>query len=284
VFPLGGAASRLMPITYATPKWLVPVGFRSLLHYAMREARAAEIEEFVIVLGQHHSLEACFPNTGAQRLLSGEPDDNELTETNREILEDWLSLIGRVTAVVPVRTDMKPGLASAIASVDKIVGKSPFAVLLTDAIVFTPEHGLKAVMDMADAHDQWGIGLTRITREQFDEFGVAQVDEERRRKDGSWRVLSAIEKPGDKTGYRGLGIAGRYVFHEDVFDRIRQSEGLLKDSATGFHVTEAIHLAATEERRVTGVMIEGRFVHAGTLRGYWSAWKYWLETEGQFGP
>jgi UTP--glucose-1-phosphate uridylyltransferase len=286
VFPLGGAGSRLLPITYATPKWLVPVGYRSLLHHAMREARAAEIDQFILVLGRHDSLEGCLPSSGAKRLLCAESENNELTKANRALLEDWLALAERVTCVVPMRLDMKPGLASAIASAESIVGDNRFAVLLTDAIVFTPEQGLKAVIKVAQAHRQWAIGLTRITREQFKEFGVVQVDEERRRKDGSWPVLSGIEKPGRKTGYRGLGIAGRYLFHNDVFDRIRESEPIVKKSSTGFHVTEAINLAARHRRdpRVSGLMIESKFVHAGTLQGYWAAWKHWLETEGRIGP
>ena len=49
IFPVAGLGTRFLPATKAVPKELLPLVDRPLLDYALDEARAAGIEEFIFV-------------------------------------------------------------------------------------------------------------------------------------------------------------------------------------------------------------------------------------------
>ena len=52
VFPVGGLGTRFLPATKAMPKEMLPVVDKPLIQYAVEEAQAAGIEEFIFVTGR----------------------------------------------------------------------------------------------------------------------------------------------------------------------------------------------------------------------------------------
>src|SRR3546814_16962481 len=52
VFPVGGLGTLFLPATKSRPKEMLPVVDRPLIQYAVEEARAAGIEEFIFVTGR----------------------------------------------------------------------------------------------------------------------------------------------------------------------------------------------------------------------------------------
>src|SRR5215471_12552946 len=52
VFPVGGLGTRFLPATKAIPKEMLPIVDKPLIQYAVEEARAAGIEEFIFVSGR----------------------------------------------------------------------------------------------------------------------------------------------------------------------------------------------------------------------------------------
>ena len=55
VFPVGGLGTRFLPATKAMPKEMLPVVDKPLIQYAVEEAQAAGIEEFIFVTGRGKS-------------------------------------------------------------------------------------------------------------------------------------------------------------------------------------------------------------------------------------
>ena len=52
MFPVGGLGTRFLPATKAMPKEMLTVVDKPLIQYAVEEARAAGIEEFIFVTGR----------------------------------------------------------------------------------------------------------------------------------------------------------------------------------------------------------------------------------------
>src|ERR671914_257456 len=52
VLPVAGLGTRFLPATKAIPKEMLPVVDKPLIQYAVEEARAAGIEQFVFVTGR----------------------------------------------------------------------------------------------------------------------------------------------------------------------------------------------------------------------------------------
>ena len=55
IFPVGGLGTRFLPATKALPKEMLPVVDKPIIQYAVEEARAAGIEEFIFVTGRGKS-------------------------------------------------------------------------------------------------------------------------------------------------------------------------------------------------------------------------------------
>ena len=80
IFPVGGLGTRFLPATKALPKEMLPVVDKPLIEYAVEEARAAGIEEFIFVTGRgksaiedhfdnHHELETNLRDRGKDEEL-----------------------------------------------------------------------------------------------------------------------------------------------------------------------------------------------------------------------
>ena len=52
IFPVGGLGTRFLPATKAMPKEMLPVVDKPLIQYAVEEAKAAGIEQFIFVTGR----------------------------------------------------------------------------------------------------------------------------------------------------------------------------------------------------------------------------------------
>ena len=55
IFPVGGLGTRFLPATKAMPKEMLPVVDKPLIQYAVEEAAAAGVEEFIFVTGRNKS-------------------------------------------------------------------------------------------------------------------------------------------------------------------------------------------------------------------------------------
>src|SRR6202035_4924312 len=55
VLPVAGLGTRNLPATKAIPKEMLPIVDRPLIQYAVEEAKAAGVEEFIFVTGRAKS-------------------------------------------------------------------------------------------------------------------------------------------------------------------------------------------------------------------------------------
>ena len=55
IFPVGGLGTRFLPATKAMPKEMLPIVDKPLIQYAVEEAAAAGIEQFIFVTGRNKS-------------------------------------------------------------------------------------------------------------------------------------------------------------------------------------------------------------------------------------
>jgi len=52
IFPVAGLGTRFLPATKAIPKEMLPIVDKPLIQYAVEEAKAAGIEQFIFVTGR----------------------------------------------------------------------------------------------------------------------------------------------------------------------------------------------------------------------------------------
>ena len=126
VFPVAGLGTRFLPATKAMPKEMLPVVDRPLIQYAVDEARAAGIEEFVFVTGRAKSaIEDHFDHSFELERTLEESGKHEALEGIRE----WMPEPGQISYT---RQQKPLGLGHAVWCARNHIGNEPFAVLLPD--------------------------------------------------------------------------------------------------------------------------------------------------------
>lgn len=147
VFPVGGLGTRFLPATRAMPKEMLPVVDKPLIQYAVEEAAAAGVEQFVFVTGR-----------GKNAIEDHFDIPYELFQTLQER--------GKVDVLAAVRRDMPEpgqiaytrqmqplGLGHAVWCARDLIGDEPFAVILADDLVKSETPCLK---QLADVHAEVG--------------------------------------------------------------------------------------------------------------------------------
>ena len=160
VFPVGGLGTRFLPATKAMPKEMLTVVDKPLIHYAVEEAQAAGIEEFIFVTGRGKAaIEDHFDQSYELReILAARGKIAEI-----EALDAWLPGPGQVAYT---RQQEPLGLGHAVWCARALVGDEPFAVLLADDLVLGATPCLKQLCDAWEGTGGNMVAVMEVPREQ----------------------------------------------------------------------------------------------------------------------
>lgn len=258
IFPVGGLGTRFLPATKALPKEMLPVVDKPLIEYAVDEARAAGIEEFIFVTGRgksaienhfdsHYELEANLSARGRQESLA---------MINGSKLEP-----GQIAYV----RQMEPmGLGHAVWCARNLVGGEPFAVLLADDLILGNGPCLAEMVEVFNETGGNVVALMEVDREEVSNYGViAPGDDDGRLVE----ILDLVEKPAPEDAPSNLAIVGRYILQPEVMDYLA-----LGTSGAGgeIQLTDSM-VKLINGDSFYGMRIAGRRFDCGTKLGYLEA-------------
>jgi len=215
VFPVGGLGTRFLPATKAMPKEMLPIVDKPLIQYAVEEAQAAGVEEFIFVTGRGKAaIEDHFDH-------SWELEESLSSRGKAELLDTVRSWIPKAGAVAYTRQQEPLGLGHAVWCARRLVGDEPFAVLLADDLILAKTPCLK---QMAQVHEETGgnvVAVMDVPREHTQRYGVLDVG----RDDGRLaEVRGLVEKPAPENAPSTLSVIGRYILLPEVFQHLDRME------------------------------------------------------------
>lgn len=213
VFPVGGLGTRFLPATKALPKEMLPIVDKPLIQYAVEEAAAAGIEEFVFVTGRgKQAIEDHFD-------VSYELDQTLSARGRIDLansIRSWMPDPGQITYT----RQMDPlGLGHAVWCARKYIDDEPFAVLLADDLVMSSKPCLQQLIDAYNTSPGNIVAAMDVPREHTNRYGILDVEAE---DDRLVPVKGLIEKPSQKDAPSTLAIIGRYILMPEVFEHLAE--------------------------------------------------------------
>ncbi|HXQ40959.1 MAG TPA: UTP--glucose-1-phosphate uridylyltransferase GalU [Candidatus Udaeobacter sp.] len=211
IFPVGGLGARFLPATKAMPKEMLPVVDKPLIQYAVEEAKAAGIEQFIFVTGRGKAaIEDHFDHSYELNAT--------LTERGRfrdlALIADLLPAPGQVAYL---RQQHPRGLGHAVWCARHLAQGEPVAVLLADDMVMADSPCLKQMVDVYSRVGGNLVAVMDVPREQTNRYGVLRTG----REDGRLvEVQGLVEKPTPADAPSTLSIIGRYILQPEIFDLI----------------------------------------------------------------
>jgi len=259
IFPVAGLGTRFLPATKSIPKEILTLVDRPLIQYAIDEARAAGIKEFIFVTSRGKSaLEDYFDHSP------------ELEATLRRAGKDALLEILRETnmdsgAIAYVRQNRPLGLGHAVWCARRLIGDEPFAVLLPDDVIAAEKPCLQ---QMVEAYAQTGgniVAAMEVPVAKTSSYGVLDVAEDI----GSVvSVKGMVEKPKAGEAPSNLAVIGRYILSPKVMRNLDK----VKPGAGGeIQLTDAIAKEAKTPGTVFGYRFRGQRYDCGTKAGFLQA-------------
>jgi UTP--glucose-1-phosphate uridylyltransferase len=258
VFPVAGLGTRFLPATKVMPKEMLTVVDKPLIQYAVEEAAAAGIEEFVFVTSRAKSvLEDHFDR-------APELEDTLARRGKTDLIDQLRSWLPRAGSVVSTRQQEPLGLGHAVWCAREFIGEEPFAVLLVDDLIKSKTPCLK---QMVDAHAQTGGSLVLVEdvpRELTNRYGILDVASD----DGKLvKVKGFVEKPDPAVAPSTLSIIGRYILQPEIFGYLsRQRRG----AGNEIQLTDAM-AAMLATGAYYGMRYEGQRFDCGDKLGFLKA-------------
>ncbi|GJL87939.1 MAG: UTP--glucose-1-phosphate uridylyltransferase [Minwuia thermotolerans] len=215
VFPVGGMGTRFLPATKSLPKEMLPVVDKPLIQYAVEEAQAAGIEEFIFVTGRGKSaIEDHFDH-------SWELQTNLKDRGKEEILDLVTSVLPRAGTIAYTRQQEPLGLGHAVWCARNLVGNEPFAVLLADDLILSD---VPCLQQMVSAHDRRGgnmIAVMDVPPEHTNRYGIVSPG----KVTGDLaEVLGLVEKPAPDVAPSTMAVIGRYILQPEIFGLLESQD------------------------------------------------------------
>jgi UTP--glucose-1-phosphate uridylyltransferase len=276
VFPAAGLGTRFLPATKAQPKEMLPLVDKPLIQYGVEEAMQSGIENIIIVTGRGKSaIEDHFDVSFELENLLESRGKLDLLKTVRGI-SDMIN-------VAYVRQKEAMGLGHAVLRARELVGPEPFAVVLSDDVIYAKKPCLRQLLDVYEFFGAPVLAIMEVPRESISAYGV--IDAEPVSHNGSfdrvYRVRSLVEKPPVAEAPSNLAIIGRYVLTPEIFECI---EATGPGAVSEIQLTDGIkHMLRS--RPVYAYRFEGTRYDAGDKLGFLQATvEYALRREDLGGP
>ena len=256
IFPVAGLGTRFLPATKSVPKEIMTLVDRPLVQYAIDEARAAGIKEFIFVTSRGKgALEDYFdiaPNLEAELRKKGKTDLLEvLKNTNMES-----------GAIAYIRQHKALGLGHAVWCARRLIGNEPFAVMLPDDVIAAEKPCLQQMVEAYEENPGCMVAAMEVPEREANSYGILDVKED---MGARVTVKGMVEKPEAGTAPSNLAVIGRYLLTPNVLRNLSK----IKTGAGGeIQLTDAIAAEIEANRPVYGFRFRGQRFDCGSKAGF----------------
>jgi len=259
IFPVAGLGTWFLPATKSVPKEIMTLVDRPLVQYAIDEARAAGIKEFIFVTSRGKgALEDYFDH--APQL------EQELRKKGKEDLLQALQDTNMESgAIAYIRQHKALGLGHAVWCARRLIGNEPFAVMLPDDVIAAEKPCLQ---QMVEAYAETGgnmVAAMEVEPERASSYGMLDVSED---MGHMVKVKGMVEKPKAEDSPSNLAVIGRYILEPSVLRNLNQ----LKSGSGGeIQLTDAIARDIEQGNAVYGYRFRGQRFDCGSKSGFLQA-------------
>ncbi|MBP2279545.1 UTP--glucose-1-phosphate uridylyltransferase [Psychrobacter sp. PL19] len=292
VIPVAGFGTRMLPLSKAIPKELLPLGNRPAIHYVVEEAIAAGIKHIVLVGHAQKSAIENYFDINAEL-------DTQLRHKGKDVLADSLNWLPEDVTVSMIRQGKALGLGHAVLAARPIIGDNDFTVLLPDVVLdpfitdlSTDNLAFMITAFVNDGHSQ--ILVDKVADKEVHKYGIAKLSDsfdgnnnsdaatasQSNRADdmsanASFKVAGFVEKPSLADAPSRLAVVGRYVFSNAIFDYLANTTASVGGE---IQLTDAID-ALISQHGVNVTTMRGNSYDAGDMRSYMQAFIYFAERQ-----
>lgn len=260
IIPAAGLGTRMLPISHAVPKEMLPIVDLPAVFYLVEEAVKSGITDILIITNRDKdAMEDFFDLSIEYRTALSAKGKTE--EAQR------LYDIANMANVYFLRQKETKGLGHAVGRARSFVGDEPFAVLYGDDIIFSEVPVCRQLIDVYEKYGKCVVGVKPVPWEDVRKYCSLKAEPIEGEKPTLTYTTDMIEKPKPGEEYTNLSILGRVLLTPDIFDVI---DSLEPGAGGEIQLTDAMARVA-RERGVYSLEFEGDRYDMGSKLGFLKA-------------
>lgn len=255
IIPAAGLGTRMLPISHAVPKEMLPIVDLPAVYYLVEEAVKSGITDILIITNRDKDAMEDFFDLSVEynAALSAKGKTAEL---------DRLKEIADMANVYFLRQKETRGLGHAVGRARKFVGDEPFVVLYGDDIIFSNTPVCRQLMDVYEKHGKPVVGVKPVPISDLRKYCSLKVEPVEGEAGVSY-CTDMIEKPKEGEEFSNLSILGRVLLTPDIFDVI---DSLSPGAGGEYQLTDAMKTVA-QRSGVYALEFEGERYDMGSKLG-----------------
>ena len=228
IIPAAGLGTRMLPISHAVPKEMLPIVDLPAVYHLVEEAAKSGITDILIITNRDKDAMESFFDLSIEY-------EAALTAKGKTREVGMLHEIADMANVYFLRQKETKGLGHAVGRARSFVGDEPFVVLYGDDVMFADYPVTRQLIDVYEKYGKPVVGVKPVPMEQVRKYCSLKVEP----IDGETRVTyctDMIEKPAPGQEFSNLSILGRVLLTPDVFDVIDNAPPFVYDTGHGSEV------------------------------------------------
>ena len=216
IIPAAGLGTRMLPISHAVPKEMLPIVDLPAVYYLVEEAVKSGITDILIITNRDKDAMEDFFDLSIEY-------GNALTLKGKTAEAKRLYDIANMANVYFLRQKETKGLGHAVGRARSFVGDEPFMVMYGDDIIFSETPVCRQMCDVYEKYGKAVVGVKPVSMADIRKYSSLKVDP----VEGETRVTvctDMIEKPKEGEEFSNLSVLGRVLLTPDVFDIIDNLE------------------------------------------------------------
>ncbi len=258
IIPAAGLGTRLLPMTKAQPKEMLPVLNKPAIQWVVEEASYSGFDEILVITSRNKKvMEDHFDrNLELEVALAKKGADEELLKLQK--IED-------LADIFYLRQKEAKGLGDAVLCAESYVNDEPFAVLLGDDIISGDVPAIKQLWEAYQKVKAPVIALEEVPLDHVERYGIVELGEEI--SPGLYKLDSIVEKPNKEDAPSRMAVMGRYILDPDIFKWLASQ----KEGAGGeVQLTDAL-ARYIDTKGLYGLVVKGLRVDIGSLEDWLKA-------------
>lgn len=253
IIPVAGWGTRMLPITKAIEKCMLPVGTRPVIDYIVQDVLKAGITDVYFVVGeQSDQLQSYY--------RSNIPLNDYLKRAGKE---DMLALVAPIDGVnfhfITQPSTGGYGTSIPVGLCSEFIADDESAIVIMGDQFFLREDDGSNTADLVALVEERGLSAAlygaEVSWEAISRGGAIEVDEE-------GNFVRIVEKPNREEAPSNLNNASFYIFDKELFELARN---LPANPIRGeFEVTDAINSYVANGKKIAVGQTKGVYLDCGT--------------------
>lgn len=208
IIPAAGLGTRVLPISKALPKEMIPVVDKPAIQYIVEEAAASGIEDILIITNRGKGvIEDHFDHSFEL--------EEKLKQSGKLETLQFVQESSNLANIYFLRQKTTKGLGHAVYCAKSFIGDEPFAILYGDDVIVSEVPACKQLCDVYEDHNLGVVGVKKVSEKDIHKYGSLKVSPV---KDNIMFCDDMVEKPETPDKVLSLySILGRCVLPPEIF-------------------------------------------------------------------